>query len=329
MPIIVFEWPYFALFLLFFFLYKKIKSDNNLIPILRMPNTKNYSNISQKNFKQKPPWLILFLYFLMILALMRPIFQEKPLPIEKKGRNLMLALDISESMKTPDMIVNNENQDRLTAAKYIVADFIDKRLNDRIGLVVFGSEAFLHAPLTFDHKTLKQFLFEAQIGFAGGKTAIGDAVLVAIKKLREQKNGDKILILLTDGQNNSGSTEPLDAAKLAKEQGIKIYTIGIGSDELKINTFFGPANINPSQDLEEGEETLKEMASITNGRYFRGKNLSSLKEIYQELDKLLPVPDEDVSIIPKKELFIWPLGLMAVLLVLAFFYNIFFKRNNT
>ena len=159
----------------------------------------------------------------------------------------------------------------------------------------------------------RSFLSEAQIGFLGPKTAIGEALLVGVKKLSEQNNGDKTLILLTDGQNNSGIIQPLDAAKIAAEKNVKIYIIGVGSKEMLVNSFFGTTQVNPSQDLENNEELLQEIAKLTNGEYFRSTDADSLKNIYKKIDQLEPTIRENNSIILKKELFYWPLSLALLI----------------
>ncbi|HXW53586.1 MAG TPA: VWA domain-containing protein [Myxococcota bacterium] len=258
--------------------------------------------------QKKPSWLMVLAWSLLVVALMRPQHVGQPIEITRDGRNIMLVLDISESMEARDMKISGESVSRLDSAKVVLSDFIDKRHGDRLGLVVFGSESFLHAPLSFDHPTIKQFLTEAEIGFAGPKTAIGDAIGLSVKKLIEQTEGQKTVVLLTDGQNNAGSLEPSQAAQIAKQQGIKIYIVGLGSSRMMVHGFFGPTPVNPSASLDEAESELKEIAATTGGNYFRARDFDGLSTIYEEIDKLEPVRADSLVLIPRKELFYWPLA---------------------
>jgi len=264
-------------------------------------------------------WFWLLTFSLLVLALMRPQYVGEPISITRDGRNIMLVVDISQSMEAEDMILFDKSVDRLTASKNVIKDFIDRRASDRIGLVVFGSESFLHAPLSHDHPVIKQFLDEAQIGFAGPKTAIGDAIGLAVKKLIETE-GEKTMILLTDGQNNMGSLEPLKAAEIAKKYQVKIYVVGLGSSRMVVNGFFGPTAINPSISLDEAESELKEIASMTQGKYFRAREFNTLSTIYSDIDRLEPVKSDPLLLIPRKELFYWPLiFFLVVTLIKALF----------
>lgn len=319
MPNIEFSWPYAALLLLFLlplWWQEKIHvRDQNLLfspiaSILALVNQKRQR--SMLGFFN--PWPLVF-WSLMVLALMRPQLVGKPIEVGRNGRSIMMVLDISESMDTADMVVDQKTFNRLMVAKAVMSDFIDQRRGDRIGLVVFGSEPFLHAPLSFDHPTIKQFLQEALSGFAGPKTAIGDAIGLGVKKLMDEP-GDRVMILLTDGQNNEGSLEPLKAAEIAKKQGIKLYIAGLGASRIVVNGFFGATAVNPSMALDEAEPELENMASLTGGKYFRAKDADGLMKIYQEIDKLEPIKADPIVLIPRKELFYWPLALMVALMLL-------------
>ena len=178
----------------------------------------------------------------------------------------MLAVDISGSMATEDMVINGEYVDRLTAVKLVVSDFVSRRVGDRVGLILFGTNAYLQAPLTFDLKTLDRFLLEAPVGIAGGKTAIGDAIGLAVKRLRQRPQQDKVIILLTDGANNVGEVEPRKASELAANDKIKIYTIGVGADEMRLPSIFGAFGnrvTNPSADLDERTLTAVSYTHLT------------------------------------------------------------------
>jgi Ca-activated chloride channel family protein len=184
--------------------------------------------------------------------------------------------------------------------------------------VLFGSQAYLQAPLTFDRKTVRQLLEEAQLGFAGEKTAIGDAIGLSIKRLRQRPAESRVLILLTDGANTSGKVSPLQAAKLAEQTKVKVYTIGVGADEMQTDGIFGSPfgrrTINPSADLDE--KTLLTIAELTGGQYFRARNPEDLKNIYKVLDTLEPIEQDEETFRPSKSLYHWPL-LLACLLYFA------------
>ncbi len=260
------------------------------------------------------PWLLL------LLAVSRPQFIGEPIALPIEGRDLMLAIDISGSMEQKDMQINGAAVDRLTAVKKVAGEFIDRRVGDRIGLILFGENAYLQAPLTFDRETVKTLLYEAAIGLAGKSTAIGDSIGLAVKKARETEESNRILIVLTDGQNTAGAIEPLKAAELARAEDLKIYTIGVGADELVVNSFFGQRRINPSSDLDEA--SLKRIAAITEGDYFRARDTQELEQIYQLLDELEPLAEEEQFYRPTDELYFWPL--LGALLSL--FFTLWLRR---
>ncbi len=213
-------------------------------------------------------------WLFLLIAAARPQWLGDPITLPQAGRNLMLAIDVSGSMETPDMTLDGNQTSRLNAVKQVAGDFIEHRGNDRVGLILFGTQAYLQAPLTFDHTTVRHFLDEAVIGVAGRETAIGDAIGLVIKRLRKAPGGKGVLILLTDGQNTSGNVSPIQAAKLAAQTGLRIYTIGIGADRMRVQGLLGSRLINPSTNLDEA--TLKTIAHTTGGRYFRARSLTDL-----------------------------------------------------
>lgn len=254
-----------------------------------------------------PLWLALLSWCLLVLAAMRPQWLGDYVHVPVSGRDLMLAVDLSGSMQEEDYVLNGQRVDRLTAIKAVAGNFIDHRVGDRIGLILFGTRAYLQAPLTFDRKTVKTLLDEAAIGMAGRATAIGDAIGLAVKRLLKRKEKDRVLILLTDGANTAGVVDPIQAAQLAAREGLKIYTIGVGADEELVKDFlFGLRKVNPSSDLDE--KTLKTIAKETGGRYFRAKDTRALEQIYRELDKLEPVKSNSRQFRPRRALYYWPLG---------------------
>ena len=259
-------------------------------------------------------WLI---WLLLVIAAARPQWLGEPIALPVSGRDLLLAVDLSESLRIPDMSLNGKQVDRLQAIKQVVSEFIKRRHGDRLGLILFGEQAYLQTPLTFDLATIAAMLNEAEIGLAGKSTAIGDAIGLAVKRLRERPEKNRVLILLTDGANTAGEVEPLKAAELAAQSGIKIYPIGVGADELLIRDFFGARRVNPSQDLDE--KTLQAIAETTGGKYFRARDTESLAEIYRLLDQLELIQAESETFRPLSEFYPWPLGAAFLLsLWLAF-----------
>ena len=255
-------------------------------------------------------WLIGLLLALIwlgaVLGLARPTWIGEPVSLPASARDLLLAVDISGSMRVEDMADGGQMVSRLQAVKQVVGDFIERRHGDRIGLILFGSNAYLQAPLTFDGATVRRFLQEAQLGFAGRETAIGDAIGLAVKRLHERPADSRVVILLTDGANTAGVVQPLAAAALAADNHIRIHTVGIGAEQMTVPGFFGRRRLNPSADLDE--KTLTAIASQTDGHYFRARNPDELVEIYQLLDQLEPVEQDAETFRPQKSLLHWPLA---------------------
>lgn len=277
---------------------------------LRVPFLEDFTAVeggeSLKPRRRWPLWLAVLAWCLLIIAAMRPQWVGEVMEIPVSGRDLMLAVDLSGSMQEEDFILSGEKVDRLVAVKWVAGDFIERRIGDRIGLILFGERAYLQAPLTFDRKTVKTLLNEAVIGLAGKATAIGDAIGLAVKRLRERDAANRVLVLLTDGANTTGMMEPMEAAQLAAGEGLKIYTIGVGADEMLVRGIFGLRKVNPSAELDE--ETLKNVAEITGGRYFRARDIGELQEIHRQLDKLEPVEEDTRPFRPRKALYYWPLA---------------------
>lgn len=250
-------------------------------------------------------------YALLVIAAARPQFVGDPISLPLTGRDLMMAVDISGSMETQDMILPGGPVTRLLAVQAVAGEFIERRAGDRLGLILFGRRAYLITPLTFDRETARTQLEEAEIGLAGKETAIGDAIGLAVKRLREQPVENRVLVLLTDGANTAGTVEPLKAAELAAAEGLRIYTIGVGADEMTVRSFFGVRRVNPSADLDE--ETLTRIANMTGGSYFRARDVEGLESIYTLLDELEPISQEEEVYRPVDELFMYPLGAAVVL----------------
>lgn len=266
---------------------------------------------SLPGWRQQAPFALLWL--LLLGAAARPQWLGEPMPLPASGRDLLIAVDVSGSMAYSDMRWEDEEIDRLGLVKHLLGDFIEGRHGDRVGLILFGSQAYLQAPLTFDRHTVRTWLDEALIGIAGKNTAIGDAIGLAVKRLRERPAESRVLVLVTDGANTGGTLEPMTAARLAAEQGVKIYPIGIGADPQQSGVL-GLFGVNPGLDLDE--PTLRAIAELTGGEYFRARGSEELQAIEARLDRLEPVAQQPTLARPAQALYAWPLG-AALLLSLA------------
>ena len=258
--------------------------------------------------------LSLLAWLLLVFAASRPQWLGDSIAIPISGRDLVLAVDLSDSMRTADFKIEGKQVNRLQATKQVASEFIERRRGDRLGLILFGTQAYLQAPLTFDSKTVNRLLQESAIGLAGERTAIGDAIGLAIKRLDLESDNSRVLVLMTDGANTAGEVTPLKAAQLAASRGLKVYTIGIGADEQIESTWFGLRRTNPSAQLDE--KTLRAIASLSGGRYFRARDTEELAKIYALLDELEPLPRDTQSLRPVRALFVWPLAFALVLAAL-------------
>mgnify|MGYP002214261675 FL=1 len=256
--------------------------------------------------------LALVCWTLLVGAATRPQWVGEPISLPVSGRSLMLAVDLSGSMKEEDLQLSGNPTNRLNVVKNVLQEFITRRNGDRLGLILFGEQAYLQTPLTFDRKTVQQMLLESEIGLAGERTAIGNAIGLGVKRLQGLEESERVLILLTDGANTAGDISPEQAARLAEQAGVRIYTIGVGADEMLVQTFFGTRRVNPSRDLDE--KLLQTIASLTGGQYFRARSTEELAKIYQLLDELEPVERDADVFRPLKPLYPW---LLAVALLLS------------
>jgi Ca-activated chloride channel homolog len=301
-----------------------------LIPVLLWWSDKSSGRIRYSNVqtlkrlsgsgKSNPRHLLTIFRVLVlslgIVALARPQIGNTLTESNSEGVDIMIAMDTSGSMQALDFKIEGEAVDRLSVVKKVVAEFIEKRQGDRMGLVVFGEEAFLQCPITWNHTLLLEFLKEVEIGMAGDATAIGSAIGVAVNRMKDLKAKSKILILLTDGRSNAGRIAPLKAAELAKTFGIKIYTIGVGTKgraPYLVNDIFGSRHVYQNVDIDE--ETLQAVAKETSGKYFRATDTQKLGEIYGEIDKLETTSVKVKQYTEYHELFHWFL-IPALLLLL-------------
>jgi Ca-activated chloride channel family protein len=248
---------------------------------------------------------------LLVLAAAGPRWVGEPQAMPSHGRDLMLALDLSGSMATPDFEWRGRAVDRYSVVNAVARDFVSKREGDRLGLILFGTRAYLQSPLTLDRETVIEMLVDSELGLAGEETAIGDAIGIAVKHLRERPGEERTLVLLSDGASNAGVADPLDAARLAAEEGIRIYTIGVGGGPQQIRTPFGLRSFGLGGDLDE--RSLQQIAELTGGSYFRADDTKSLIAVYERIDALEPTEGEAEALRPSRSLFHWPLaGALAI-----------------
>ena len=283
---------------------------------IKVPFFQQLKKISPSAISQTKtnPWWGISAWLFLVAAAMRPVWLGAPIALQNNARNIMLALDVSGSMAEEDFDLKGRPVTRLDMLKALTDDFITSRTTDNIGLVIFGSEAYIYAPLSPDITTLKELNGEIGIGIAGSQTAIGEALALATQNSASVPAKSRIVILMSDGYANAGSVSVEDGLKLAKSQGIKVYTVGIGSTAKMVHDFFGTIQVNPSLDLDE--QTLKKIADETGGKYFRAKTTQELQEIYDKINELEPVLQNKTFIQPRKELFYWPL-MAGMILALA------------
>ena len=327
-----FVWPWFYLILPLPFLYRKLRrSANSESPylestiLLSIAETQNRL-VSSTSQRRLLILLLIIAWLSLVTAIARPVNIGDPVALPTTGRDILLAVDISGSMEREDMIINGRQVNRLYAVKSVVSEFVNTREGDRLGLILFGERAYLQTPLTFDSKTLQDLLIEAQIGFAGNGTAIGDAIGLSVKKLKERPDSNRVLILLTDGSNTAGVLSPSEASDIAKKAKVKIYTIGIGDGRQRNQVLFGQTLVNQNNDLDE--RTLTAIADLTGGKYFRARDPRELRSIYDQLNKLEPIDQDEELLRPITSLFHWPLALFLTCSLLIILIRLFSDKKS-
>ena len=327
-----FVWPWFYLILPLPFLYRKLRrSANSESPylestiLLSIAETQNRL-VSSTSQRRLLILLLIIAWLSLVTAIARPVNIGDPVALPTTGRDILLAVDISGSMEREDMIINGRQVNRLYAVKSVVSEFVNTRKGDRLGLILFGERAYLQTPLTFDTKTLRDLLIEAQIGFAGNGTAIGDAIGLSVKKLKERPDSNRVLILLTDGSNTAGVLSPSEASDIAKKAKVKIYTIGIGDGRQRNQGLFGQTLVNQNNDLDE--RTLTAIADLTGGKYFRARDPRELRSIYDQLNKLEPIDQDEELLRPITSLFHWPLALFLTCSLLIILIRLFSDKKS-
>ena len=333
-------WPWALLALPLPFLVNRFMPETSSLQDagLKVPNFGGFAVLADRSQAEQllswRMWIAIIAWILLVIAAARPERIGDELDVPVSGRNLMLAVDLSGSMDQKDFELGAHRVGRLTATKAVASDFISRREGDSIGLILFGERAYLQVPLTLDRETVKVLLLEAFIGLAGEKTAIGDAITLAVKRIHdlEEDPGEQVLVLLTDGANTAGEVQPLKAAELAQQVGLRIYTIGIGAEQLEVSSLIGGArSINPSADLDE--ETLTSIADMTGGRYFRAKDTATLQDIYRLVDELEPVEEPEAGFRPVKSLYYVPLtgafALAALLCLSNLLQSLLLRRRSS
>ncbi len=308
---ISFAWPWLLLLLplpLFvYWLPQKQKSRTSAALIIPQLLSGTVNTTATTASKKSPLIILSLCWALTVLALSQPQWLGETIDIPTEGREMMIAVDLSGSMQIEDMSLNNRTVNRLDMLKEVLGNFIERRVGDRLGLILFADDAYMQTPMTFDRKTVKQMLDESQLGLVGRKTAIGDAIALAVKRFDAKQKSNKILLLLTDGQNTAGKITPEQALELAIAKDITIYSIGIGADVMLQQSLFGTRRVNPSSELDE--KTLTKLALETDGKYFRAKDSQGMELIYNLLDQLEPIEQEQQQMRPLTALFYWPLSL--------------------
>lgn len=267
-----------------------------------------------------PSVIAMLIWLALCVALARPQWVGDPETPPRSGRDLLLAVDVSGSMSAEDMVIGGRRMNRIEAVKRVLADFLERRAGDRIGLLLFGQSAYLLTPLTYDIDALRQQLDTIVVGIAGRETAIGDAIGLSIKRLRERPAAQRVLILLTDGVNTAGALDPMKALELAEIEGLRIHTVGVGS---AAGTSFLGLRMGAGAEIDE--VMLKRIAERTGGGYFRARNAAELANIYLEIDRIEPVEQDGEPLRPRIELYRWPLG-AALALALAWLVLVQFRR---
>ncbi|SVA08463.1 uncharacterized protein METZ01_LOCUS61317 [marine metagenome] len=308
-----------------------ILRERTIASVINYSSLASLKAVSQHHSKIKAmvPIVLRFIAItLFIIAFARPQEGHKRTEILSQGVDIVLAIDTSGSMQALDFKKNETQVTRLSVVKDVVAEFVKNREMDRIGMVVFGANAFTQCPLTLDQNILLSFLDKLKIGMAGDATAIGSAIGISARRLKDLKSKSKVIILLTDGRNNSGAISPLQAAEIAKSLGIKVYTIGVGKRgkaPFLVDSIFGKRLIYQNVDIDE--EVLNKISKMTDAKYFRATDLKSLKDIYKQIDLLEKSEVKSIDHSEHKELFHYFLipGLILLLTEIVF-SNSFLRR---
>ena len=326
-----FYWPWAAFLLLLPFLVRwlfpvSVKEEESHAPEIRFPGAHRLkkafaSHSSLPTGKPAFFWPLFCIWSLLVLALMQPEKVDQYRHEVSNGYDLMLGVDISGSMQAMDFSTVSKVVSRLDVTKEVVGKFVEGRQGDRVGLIVFGEHAYLHVPLTLDTLSISKMLNDTVSGMAGNATALGDAIGLSVRTLKSRPDGSRVLILLTDGEDNASKIPPLEAAKLAKQYNIRIYTIGIGKNGPVPfpNGYGGYGMVEAPLD----EKTLKAVAEITGGSYFRATDQNTLTSIYETIDTLEKTEANETVFYLRSPFYYYPLGLAMLLLLFFTLYKIY------
>lgn len=313
-----FDWPWLLLLLPLPWLLRAWLPPARSGGALILPIADELAEIADPGSNETARWrglLALAAWLCLMGAAMQPRWIGDPVPLPVNARDLMLAVDVSGSMAETDMQVGRRRASRLAAVQAMASEFIAGRVGDRLGLILFGSQAYVYAPLSLDRETVATLLKDAEVGLAGQETAIGDAIGLAAKQLRDSPAEERVLVLLTDGVNTAGSLQPDKAVELAQAAGLRVHTIGFGSDGRS-----GMFGLFAGGGAQIDERQLQRIAQLSGGRYFRARDLNELQAVYAELDRIEAVEVTERSYRPQRSLAHWPLtvfaGLVLLLLIL-------------
>ncbi len=287
---------------------KKIKS-------ILIPTTKTLSKVRVNKKIYIGKFFIFLSFILMIIALSKPQRIEKEMKVKKDGIDISIVLDISRSMLASDIKPN-----RLARAKDVISTFVKERSNDRVSLVVFAGNAYTRVPLTFDQDVIISSIKDLGVGDISDNrsTAIGLGMGVGLNRLKNSESKSRIMILLTDGENNAGTLSPNNGAKLAKDLGVKVYTIGIGGEYVEVQGFFGTTKV---ANREIDEELLNEIANVTGGKYYRAKDSDSFYGIFKEIDQLEKSKIEGREIQNREELYRYFLIPSILFMIIGIYFD--------
>lgn len=310
-----FAWPWMFLLLplpwIILGVFKKVKKTRSInAPTIIFPNLAKLqqafadADAASSNIPRWQQILIGIMWALLIISLMRPEFVNNIAYSKNVGYDLMLAVDLSRSMEIVDFTEKGKPLSRIAATKQVVANFVRQRVGDRVGLIVFAEQAFLTIPLTLDTGAASKLLDNLVVGMAGERTAIGDAIGIGVQNLRKRPEASRILILLTDGDDTASHIPPMEAAKIAKSDGIKIYTIGVGN---KLD-----------------ETLLEQMATMTGGIYYKVANVDDLQHVYTQIDQLEKSEATQKIVLIKTPLYHWPL--LGAFVIFMFIYIVNTKK---
>ena len=316
-----FQYPEVAIlalmpFVIYFFVPASSDSKRST-PTLINPNIKQFAKFFGKRGVidarvKKFNFLLYVIWLLTVLSLMHPQNVEKLSKTKTRGYDIMLAIDLSRSMLALDFSDDGEMITRLQAIKNVATKFILDRKGDRVGLVFFGDNAYLQTPLTSDLDSAAAILEMTEIGMAGDATAMGDGIALSVKALRDRPENSRVIILLTDGTNTAGVIKPEEGAKIAKEYGIKIYSIGVGKNGVVPFPTESGRIVNVRVEMDERK--LKDISKLTNGSYFHAEDDSALKQIYKKINEMEKSESETTEIVIRKQLFIYPLSIALLIL---------------